>query len=311
VTDVLVLSEDDVRTLLDLDELAAALETALTALSRGEASVPPRVAALSAAGLLGAMPGYVPGLGLGAKLVSLFADNHAKGIPSHQALVAVFDEETGTPRALMDGTHITAVRTAVAAAVSARALAAAHDVVAIIGAGVQGHTHLDAFTHLFAPREIRVVSRTSEHADALAATAPNARVVSSADDAVRGADIVCCCTHSPDPVVLDAWIAPGAHVSSVGVGHELDAATVARADVFVESVAALQAPPAGTEELQGRDPSTVTEIGAVFSGAAPGRSSADAVTVYKSMGHAVEDLAAASVVLARARAQGRGTTIVL
>src|SRR4051812_40887499 len=134
MADVLVLSEDDVRALLDLDELAAALETALTALSRGEASVPPRVAALSAAGLLGAMPGCVPGLGFGAKLVTLFPENDAKGVPSHQALVAMFDEENGSLRALMDGTYITAIRTAMSAAVSARALAAGHDVITIIGA---------------------------------------------------------------------------------------------------------------------------------------------------------------------------------
>jgi ornithine cyclodeaminase/alanine dehydrogenase-like protein (mu-crystallin family) len=255
------------------------------------------------------MPGFVPGLGLGAKLVSLFPENDAKGLPSHQALVAVFDDATGTLTALMDGTHITAIRTAMSAAVAARALASRHDVLAIIGAGVQGHTHLDAFTHLFAPSEIRVFSRTAAHGRELASTAPNARVVPSAVDAVRGADIVCCCTHSPEPVVLDEWIEPGTHVSSVGVGQELDGALVDRAEVFVESYAALQVPPAGTAELQGRELSSVTEIGAVFSGAEPGRSGPDAVTVYKSMGHAVEDLAAASVVLGRARAEGRGTTI--
>ena len=302
-----MLGEGDVRELLDLDELAAALEAALTALSAGQASVPPRVAARSETGILGAMPGFVIGVGLGAKLVSVFPQNHGTAIPTHQAVVLLFDERTGAATALIDGTHITAIRTAMCAGVAARAVAHAHGVIAILGGGVQGHSHLTAFTHLFDLVDIRVASRNATNAAGVAGRHPAARVVDTFEEAVRGADIVCCCTDSPDTIVLDEWLGERAHVSSVGTGHELDAATVARAEVFVESRIAVEPFPAGSRELEGRDPTTITEIGEVFGGDAT--AVGEGVTVYKSMGHAVEDLAAASVVVRAARASGRGTTI--
>lgn len=309
MADVLVLSESDVRELLDLDELAAALEAVLAALSSGQASVPPRIAAVAETGILAAMPGFVTGVGLGAKLVSVFPQNHGTAIPSHQAVVLMFDERTGVPTALIDGTHITAIRTAMCAGVAARALAHARDVIAILGGGVQGHSHLSAFTHLFDPTDIRVASRNATHAAGVAERHPAARVVDTFEEAVRGADIVCCCTDSPETIVLDNWLGERAHVSSVGTGHELDAATVQRADVFVESRIAVEPFPAGSRELEGRDPTTITEIGEVFRGDVA--AAASGVTVYKSMGHAVEDLAAASVVLRAARASGLGTTMTL
>jgi alanine dehydrogenase len=140
---VLVLSEADVTGLLDVDELVAALADAFRALSAGQASVPPRVAARTEAGLLGAMPVYLPGVALGAKLVAVFPGNHGRGVPSHQALIALFDEADGTPVAVIDGTRVTALRTGAAAAVAAGTLARPDAaVLAILGAGVQGHAHL-------------------------------------------------------------------------------------------------------------------------------------------------------------------------
>ena len=307
MADLLVLTETEVRELLDLDELALALENALSALSAGQASVPPRIGARSERGLLATMPGYVSGLGLGAKLVSVFPQNHGTDLPSHQALVMIFDQDTGAPAALIDGTYITAIRTAMSAAVAARAVARRHDVVAILGAGVQGHSHVTAFTHLFDPSEIRVASRNAAHAAAVADRLPSARAVATFEEAVRGADIVCCCTDAADPILADAWLDEHAHVSSVGSGHELDATTVARGEVFVESRIAVEPFPAGSRELEGREPSSITEIGQVFRGEVSPRRVG--ITVYKSMGHAVEDLAAASVVLRRAHEAGRGTTI--
>ena len=121
--ELLVLSQDDVCRLLDLDELLDALARAFVELSGGRTSVPPRVAARTPAGLLGVMPGFLPGAGLESKLVAVFPGNHDHGLPSHQALIALFDEGTGSPLALMDGTHITAVRTAAASALTARLLA--------------------------------------------------------------------------------------------------------------------------------------------------------------------------------------------
>jgi len=313
--DVLVLSRDDVAALLDVDQLIAALGDAFVRLSAGEVSVPPRVASRTSSGLLAVMPGFVPGAGLEVKLVSVFAGNHARGLPSHQALIAVFDESTGSPLALMDGTLITAVRTAATSALAVRVLAREDArVLAILGAGVQGAAHLDAVPRVREFATIRVASRTAAHAEALVARDGRAVAVSSFEEAVRGADVVCCCTDADQPVISRAWVADGAHVSSVGasqVGAELDAETVAAGTVFVESRVACSPPPAGAFELAGREPSSVVELGEVLSGARAGRTSAEQLTLWKSMGHAVEDAVAARLVLDAAAAAGAGTRVAL
>jgi ornithine cyclodeaminase/alanine dehydrogenase-like protein (mu-crystallin family) len=256
------------------------------------------------------MVGFVPGAGLASKLVSVFPGNDRLGIPSHQALIALFDDATGTPLAVMDGTYITAIRTAGAAAVAARALAREDArVLAILGAGVQGGTHLTAFTRVRDFAEIRVASRDATKASALAARHPRAHVAASFEAAVRGADVVACCTDAREPILRRAWLKPGVHVSSVGgtFGPELDPDTLAAARIFVEwRGAGTHAPPAGARELQGFEPARLTEVGEVLSGAKPGRQSADEVTVYKSTGHAMEDVAAARLVYDRARATGIG-----
>jgi alanine dehydrogenase len=173
---VLVLSEAEVTALLDLEQLLPALADALVSHSAGRASVPPRVAASAEEGILGAMPVHLAGVALGAKLVSVFPGNHRLGRPSHQALIALFDPADGTPLALMDGTRITAARTGAAAAVAAGALARPDaTVLAILGAGVQGRSHLDAFPLVRDFREVRVASRTPGRAAALAEGHPLAR----------------------------------------------------------------------------------------------------------------------------------------
>ena len=294
---MLVLSRADIERLLDVDVLLERLERAFVELSAGRASVPPRVAAFAPAGLLAAMPGYVDGV-LAAKLVALFPGHE----PSHQALIAVFDSETGTPLAVMDGTHITAVRTGASSAVATRALAREDArVLAVIGAGVQGRSHLDAVTRVRRFEEVRVATRTFEQAAALAEEL-DAIAMESFEEAVRGADVVCCCTHSSEPVLRHEWLSPGAHVTSVGAsldGPELDPETVGAGLLCVESRVAFQPPPAGSFELQGLDPAAAVELGEVLAGTRPGRTSDDQLTVYKSMGHAVEDAAAAALVLER------------
>ena len=259
------------------------------------------------------MPGYLPGT-LEAKLVAVFPGNHVRGLPSHQALIALFDEETGAPLCVMDGTVITAARTGATAAVAARALAReGASSLAVLGAGVQGRSHLDAFPRLFELDDIRVASRDPRHAETLAGSHPRARVVGSFEEAVRGADLVCCCTDADEPVILShAWLAPGTHVSSVGVGAEVDEATVRASSIFVEwRGAAENPPPTGSAELQGLDPASIAEIGEVLAGAHPGRRSDTELTLYKSTGHAVEDAAAARQVFDRATAEGVGTTFEL
>lgn len=310
------MSQADVERLLDVDAMLEALARALVIYSSGITSVPPRTAArVPDVGLVGLMAGYVPGVALEVKLVSVFPGNHTRGIPSHQALIALFDERDGTPLALMDGTYITAIRTGGTAAVAAGALARPDaKVLAILGAGVQGRSHLETFTRVRDFKEIRVASRDQAKASALAARHPMARVATSFEEAVRGADVVACCTDAREPVIRREWLGPGVHVSSVGgtFGPELDPETVAAGNVFVEwRGAATNAPPAGAHELQGIDANTITEVGEVLAGTKPGRTSDDDLTIYKSTGHAVEDAATASLVYARALAEGVGVRLPL
>jgi len=316
VADLLYLSRADVERVLDVDAMLEALAAALVAYSSGKTSVPPRVAAVvQGRGLLGAMPGYVPGVALETKLVSVFPENDHYGLPSHQGVIALFDESSGTPLAVMDGTHITAIRTGGTAAVAARILAREDaSVLAILGAGAQGWSHLETFPRIRKFREIRIASRNPERAQALAARHPLALAVASFEDAVRGADVVACCTDSREPILRRDWLQPGVHVSAVGgtFGPELDRETVAAARVFVEWRGAVtNAPPAGAHELQGLDPESVTEVGEVLAGTKPGRQSRDEITLYKSTGHAVEDAATARLVYDRACDMGVGVRLPL
>ena len=316
VGELLYLTRADVERLLDVDAMLDALAKALVIFSSGTTSVPPRGAArIGDRGLLATMPGYVPGVALEVKLVSVFPGNHHRDLPSHQGVIMIFDEETGTPLALMDGTHITAMRTGGTAAVAARILAREDaSVLAILGAGVQGGSHLETFPRVRDFKEIRVASRDSRKAKALAARHPRAAAVDSFEAAVRGADVVACCTDTHEPILRREWLKPGAHVSSVGgtFGPELDAASVAAGRVFVEwRGAATNAPPAGAIELQGLDAASLTEVGEVLAGTKPGRLSIDEITIYKSTGHAIEDAAAARLVYDRAKAEGIGTLLPL
>jgi ornithine cyclodeaminase/alanine dehydrogenase-like protein (mu-crystallin family) len=284
-------------------------------LSAGRTSVPPRIAARTpSGGLLGAMPGFVGGV-LEATLISVFPQNHVRGLPSHQGLIALFDESTGTPLAVMDGIAITAIRTGASAAVAAKWLARPDATkLAILGAGVQGRSHLEAFPRVRDFTDIRVVSRSAESAQALATLNPVARAVATFEEAVRGADVVCCCTDAREPVMKYEWLTKGAHVSSVGgtFGPELDPQTIGAGMLFVESRDAVrQPPPAGAHELQGLAPEAVTEVGELIAGTRTGRTAADQLTVYKSTGHAVEDAAAVRIVYERALAEGAGQRVTL
>jgi ornithine cyclodeaminase/alanine dehydrogenase-like protein (mu-crystallin family) len=305
---MLVLSRAQVEELLDLDELVGALARAHEELSAGACSMPPRIAALAADGLLGAMPAYLPSAGLGCKLVTLFPHNTAR--PTHQAAIVLFEPDTGTPFALLDGTYITASRTAVAAALAARLLARADaSVLAIIGTGVQARSHMRAFAPVREWREIRIAGRDPEKAQALAEEL-GATAAPSFEAAIRGADVVAAATHSAEPVVRAEWVTPGTHVSSVGYnapGSELDPALVAAASIFVESRDSSFAPlPGGAPELAKIDPASVVELGELVSGGRRGRVSPVEITLYKSVGVAVQDLAAAALVVAAARAANVG-----
>ncbi len=317
--------------LLDPDDLVEAVASALADLSAGGAEMPPRSGVPGAGGgYLGVMPAFVPSAGaLTTKLVTLYPANAGTDLPTHQAVVVAFDPSTGAVVAVMDGTEITATRTGAASALATRILAREDArVLAILGTGVQARSHLRAVPRVRTFAEIRLAGRDEAKADALARELQSSgitipvTVAGSFEAAVRDADVVCACTHSPDPVVRGDWLSPGAHVNSVGVhptGGEFDDAVVEMAAVVaVESRAsALGAFPAGANELSGAirsgllEEGDVVEVGEVITGTRRGRGGDAEVTVYKSVGVAVEDAAAASLVLRRARATGRGVDVAL
>ena len=312
---MIFLSQADVQDLLDLDALIDALAATHQELSEGKASMPPRIAAFAERnGLLGAMPAYLPSAGLACKLVSLFPENRDRH--THQALICVFDPTNGTPVALMDGTYITATRTAAGSALATRLLARddAH-VLAILGSGVQARTHADALGRVRRFDEIRVASRDPGRAAELAAEL-GGKAVGSFEEAVRGADVVAATTHAAEPIVLGEWLTPGVHVNSVGANPagrgEVDAAIVRHALVAVEfRESTLAPPPAGAPEFRDGTPEDVVELGELVAGAKPGRPSPEQITLYKSVGVAVQDAAAAALVLARARERSVGREIEL
>ncbi len=315
---MIFLSEAEVRELLDLDELVDALAAAHRDLSAGDASMPPRIAAMvqERQGLLGVMPAYLPSAGLACKLVTLFPQNVDRH--THQAVIVVFDPETGTPLAVMDGTYITAARTAAGSALATRLLAREDaEVLALLGTGVQARSHARALPRVRAFSEVRVAGRDRARAEALAdEIGPHARAVSSYEEAIRGSDVVAATTHTTDPIVRREWLSPGVHVNSVGLnpsGREVDEQTVADALLVVESrESALAAPPAGAPELVGVSPADVhAELGELVAGTKPGRGSQDEITLYKSVGVAVQDVAAAALVLAAAKERSVGRAIEL
>jgi ornithine cyclodeaminase/alanine dehydrogenase-like protein (mu-crystallin family) len=310
---MLVLSRHDVEGLLSAPAMLDALEAGFRAYSTGQASVPPRTAARAPSGLLGAMPGWVADRGFALKAVSVFPDNGARGLPTHQGVITLFDDQDGSLLSVMDGEHITAMRTGGGAAVSARVLARPESTtLTILGAGVQGRSHLATVPLVRDFTTIRICSRDRERAAALASTDARCVVAPGFEEAIRGADVVCCCTDARAPITRYEWFDAGTHVTSVGgtFGSEVDADTMRSARVFVEwKGAAENAPPAGAHELQGRDPATITELGAVIAGLQPGRARDDEITLYKSTGSGFEDAVVARLVYDAAVAEHAGTEV--
>jgi ornithine cyclodeaminase len=317
VTAVRVLDEAEVRRLLPMADCIDAMEHALAALARGEVDNPLRfvVRPPGEPSLMGLMPAHRGG---DAKLWSLkaltiFPGNSARGLDSHQGFVALFDGDTGAPRALLNAGAITAVRTAAVSAVATRLLAR-DDVrtLAILGTGTQARSHLEAM-HL-----VRAFERTVAWS-ASGRSLDGAETVADAEDAVRAADVLVTVTASSEPVVRRAWLKPGVHVNAVGSSvpsaRELDSETVAAAALYVDRrestlneagdfLFAQREGAIGPEHIRG-------EIGELLVGGVAGRSSADEITIFKSLGLAVEDLAAAELVLGRAEAEDAGTVVSL
>ncbi|MDA0166781.1 ornithine cyclodeaminase family protein [Solirubrobacter ginsenosidimutans] len=307
--ELLVLNRAEVEELLDLHALLAALRDGFTALTAGEVTAPGRneLTMPDEAFLLG-MPGRLRDGVMTVKVVTVFESHD----PSHLATIGLYDARTGACRAFMDGTYITAIRTSAAAAVATDLLARRDArTLTIIGAGVQGEHHLRVFPLVRDFDEIRVCSLYRADAERVAALHPRAHVVDDPEAAVHGADVVALATHAAQPVIDPGWIAPGTHVSSVGYrppDGELPR-ELTRARLFVETREAFEPTPVGCAELQGLDPRAATELGEVLLGRAPGRTDEREITVYKAMGHVVEDIVAAELVYASAG--GRGTLVEL
>jgi ornithine cyclodeaminase/alanine dehydrogenase-like protein (mu-crystallin family) len=298
---VLILDEVAVRKFLHMPALIPAMERALRALSAGEVVQPMRVMMPVAehGGFLGSMPAYAGGQ-LGAKLVTFFPDN--QGVPTHHALVLLFQPATGEPLVVMDGRLITEMRTGAVSAAATRSLSRPDSsILAILGSGVQARSHLEALRLVRPFREIRVWSPRNA---AAFAERFEVRLARSAEDAVRGADVVVVATTSRTPVLSGEWLSPGVHVNAVGAPRpgwrELDDNVLRQAKLYVES-----------REAASRESGDViaagdifAELGEVIGGARPGRQSAEEITLFKSVGVAVEDIASAELVYREAQAAG-------
>jgi len=318
---ILVLNQQEVERLLDMPGCIEAMEAALASLARGEVDQPLRYifSPGDQRSLIGLMPAHRTG---GTPLYSLktvcvFPENPKRGLDAHQGTVSLFDGETGELRAVMNASAVTAIRTAAVSAVATRHLAR-DDVrrLAILGAGVQAHTHLESLRVVREFEQTVVYSPTAEHARAIAEEF-GAATAATAEDAVRDADVVVTATNAIEPVLERSWLKPGVHVNAIGGRPpqmtELDPETLAAASLFVdrresaENEAgdyrrALEEGAIGPDHIR-------AELGEVVLGTKPGRQSDDEITIFRSLGLAAEDLAAAEYVVQRAAAEGTGTTV--
>ncbi|HJO37941.1 MAG: ornithine cyclodeaminase family protein [Vicinamibacterales bacterium] len=323
----LILPEEEVRALISIPDLVPVMERTLGQFSAGEVDQPLR----SVLGIgrdrsfCGVMAAALDDpAAVGTKLITIVERNHERGLPSHLATVVLLDPETGALLALLDGRYITEARTPAVSAMAARQLATSGGghTLAILGSGVQARSHLEAFSHTLDVETARVWSPNASHRErfvetAAASSGVSITAASSAEEAVREATLVVLATSSAVPVLDSAWVADGAHVTSVGAPvpdqREMDPQLVARARVIVDSRAAALAESGdivqGIAEGHFEATQIAGEIGEIVNGTLRGRTSPSEVTVFKSLGMAVEDIAAAHLAYTRAREQGRGVEI--
>jgi alanine dehydrogenase len=323
---VLVLNEAEVARLLPMSAAVRVMETALAALARGEAVQPLRtiMATSGGAGLMALMPASLPSpAALGLKAVTIFPNNAQRGIDTHQGTVVLLEAETGRLAAIINGTTITTIRTAAVSAVATTHLAPEQATdLAILGSGVQARSHLEAMLCVRRIKRVRVWSRTLNHARAFADEmgAQHSLKVTAVEQpelAVRDAQIIITVTASDTPVVRGEWIAPGAHLNVVGgcqpTVREVDTPAVLRSKLIVDSLESALAE-AGeilipiSEGACSPDHIHAT-LGEIINHTKPGRTSADEITLFKSLGLGIEDIAAAHFVYTRAQAEGRGLSV--
>jgi ornithine cyclodeaminase/alanine dehydrogenase-like protein (mu-crystallin family) len=334
---VLVLSYRDVLAALTPRACAEAMATVLAEHARGETYMPLRSVMIppDAPGFMGLMPGWRStrhgaAAAFALKAVCILPGNPARGLDAHQGLVTLFDGETGVPTAILDAAAITEIRTAAVTAVATAALARADArTLAILGAGTQARAHLTALAPVREFEQVRVYAPSRAHAQALAGQGGGGQagggqgelsVARSAQEAVRGADVVVTATSSREPVLRRDWLKPGAHVNAVGASspqaRELDTATVAASALFCDSRESLRNEAgefrlAIAEGLITGEEHVRAELGEVLAGTAPGRRDEGELTLFRSLGLAVEDLAAAQAAVAAATPRGLGTEVEL
>ena len=296
----LFLNEEQVRQHLRMTELIPAMEKALIDFSTGKVTQPVRsvIKVDPPGGFLGLMPALTPN-GLGLKAVTFYPSNAERGIPTHMATIFLVDPETGAPLAIMDGRLITEMRTAAVSAAATKLLTGPDvKVLAILGSGVQAHSHIEALRVVRKFKEIRVWSPTREHAERFAKKI--GATAMSSEDAVRGADVVVTATNSKTPVLKGVWLKPGCHINAVGAcrpdWRELDDEAMSNV-VFVDSREGAMKE-SGDVILSGAK--IYAELGEALSGKVPSR--ANEITIFKSLGMAVEDIAAAILVYRSATA---------
>jgi ornithine cyclodeaminase/alanine dehydrogenase-like protein (mu-crystallin family) len=327
----IILSEAEVTEHLTMPECIEAMAEVLGVLARAEAEMPLRsvLRGTGSAGFLGLMPAYRGGQRpvYSLKAVGIFPANPAVGLDAHQGTVTLFDGETGRPTAILNASALTSIRTAAVTALATRLLARTDAAeLAIIGSGVQAEAHLRSLMLVRPFTAVRVYSPNAEHLRSFVAAAVerhagvSVEAAPSAREAVSGADVVVTATNSAEPVIEHGWLAPGAHVNAIGASilawRELDVATVAAAEFFADSresvtneagdyrLALSEGAISGPDHIR-------AELGEVVIGARPGRSGPAALTVFRSLGLAVEDLAAAELAVARARGAGAGVEVEL
>ena len=323
MTDVLFVSQDEVPRLLPMKACMEAMERALSGLARGEVTLPLRTILWlpERVGGFGLMPALAPAEKvLGVKVITFFPGNEGTELDTHQGAVLLFEAERGRLVAVIDATSITAIRTAAVSGVATKLLARPDAAeLAILGSGVQARTHLEAVLAARPIRRVRVASQSFDRAQRFAARETARRGVPveptpSAREAVEGADIVCTCTSAREPVVAGAWLKPGAHVNAVGssvpFARELDTAAVVRSRLYVDRRESTlnEAGDFLIPKKEGAvdDSHIVGEIGEVLIGKVPGRRSPEEVTLFKSLGLAVEDVASAKHIYEEARRTGAG-----
>lgn len=323
-----LLTEEHVTSLLTMSDLITAMESAVARFSAREVLQPVRtvLAVGPTDAFFGLMPAYVAQpASLGAKLVTVFNANHARGLPSHLATIVLLDPETGSLLAIMDGRYITEARTAAVSAVSARHLSqSSASTLAIIGTGVQARSHLEAYAEVRTLKDVRVWSpqpRSRERFvhDMSGHVAAHLHATDTAEAAVRGADLIVLATSAARPVLDNDWVSPGAHVVSVGAcrpdQREMAPDLVARARLFVDSRSAALVESGdvvlGIKENRFTDRHIAGELGDVVLGRVQGRTTDDMITIFKSLGMAVEDVVTADLVFRRAVETGAGTELTL